>query len=121
LEGRQRSKQKGHADLRKRTADEGAEPACPNPETPYRLTERELTVLYLLSEGLSDKQIALALGVTNYTVNKHVGAILTKMDARSRTAAAVLAIRQHLFDDKESRGRRTRHRSAGRDPYGPFI
>jgi DNA-binding NarL/FixJ family response regulator len=59
-----------------------------------------MTVLYLLSEGLSDKQIALALGVTNYTVNKHVGAILAKMDARSRTAAAVMAIRQRLFDDE---------------------
>jgi DNA-binding NarL/FixJ family response regulator len=92
--------------------------SCPDAAAPYRLSDRELTVLYLLSEGLSDKQIALALGVTNYTVNKHVGAVLAKMDARSRTGAAVMAIRQHLFDDtgRGVRGHPARH---SRRIYGP--
>jgi DNA-binding NarL/FixJ family response regulator len=63
---------------------------------PYGLSERELAVLNLVAAGLSDAQIAWSLGITNYTVNKHVGAILLKMNARSRTAAAVRAIREHL-------------------------
>ena len=90
-------------------------------DSPYHLSERELGVLRLLTEGLSDKQMALALGVTNYTVNKHVGAILAKMKVRSRTAAAVAAIRQHLVDDDGpiSNGRRRRggrNRSGARKP-----
>jgi DNA-binding NarL/FixJ family response regulator len=64
---------------------------------PHNLTQRELKVLYLLTEGLADKQIAVALGVTVYTVNKHVGAILAKMCVSSRTAAAVCAVREHSF------------------------
>ena len=69
----------------------------PSPATPYGLSESELSVLQLLTEGLQDRQIALRLGVTVYTVNKHVGAILVKMDVRSRTAAAVRALREHIF------------------------
>jgi DNA-binding NarL/FixJ family response regulator len=65
----------------------------------YNLSEREFAVLELLSQGNSDKEIAFDLRVTAYTVNKHVGAILVKMNVRSRTAAAVHAIREHLFDD----------------------
>ena len=66
------------------------------PDLPYGLSESELRVLTLLTEGLSDKQVALLLGVTIYTINKHVGAILTKMQVRSRTAAAVRALRENL-------------------------
>jgi DNA-binding NarL/FixJ family response regulator len=65
--------------------------------TPYGLTQSELRVLHLLVEGLQDRQIAMRLGVTVHTVNKHVGAVLLKMNVRSRTAAAVRALREHLF------------------------
>lgn len=67
------------------------------PDNPYGLSLREMAVLFLLTEGLADKEIATILGVTAYTVNKHVGAILAKMQARSRTAAAVRATREHIF------------------------
>ena len=67
------------------------------PDNAFGLSVREMAVLYLLTEGLTDKEIAVALGVTAYTVNKHVGAILAKMQVRSRTAAAVRAIREHVF------------------------
>ena len=65
----------------------------------YQLSTREFVVLELLSHGCSDKEIAGTLRVTPFTVNKHVGAILLKMNVRSRTAAAVHAIREHLFED----------------------
>src|SRR5688500_10307418 len=63
----------------------------------YHLSGREFAVLELLSHGYSDKEVASALRITPFTVNKHVGAILIKMNVRSRTAAAVHAIREHLF------------------------
>ena len=65
----------------------------------YHLSAREFAVLELLSHGYSDREIASSLRVTPFTVNKHVGAILIKMNVRSRTAAAVHAIREHLFED----------------------
>ncbi|HWC31448.1 MAG TPA: LuxR C-terminal-related transcriptional regulator, partial [Dehalococcoidia bacterium] len=64
---------------------------------PYGLTYRELTILHLVSEGSADKQIAEALGISIYTVNKHVGNILGKMNAVSRTEAGVRAVKEGLL------------------------
>ena len=63
-------------------------------ETSRPLSAREIEVLNLVSIGLPDKQIAKLLGISTFTVNKHVGAILTKMEASSRTEASVRAIRE---------------------------
>jgi PAS domain S-box-containing protein len=63
---------------------------------PYNLTYRELAILHLVAEGQADKQIAEALGISIYTVNKHVGNILGKMAASSRTEAGVRAAREGL-------------------------
>jgi DNA-binding NarL/FixJ family response regulator len=60
-------------------------------ERPAGLTERELEVLHLLAEGLSNKEIARALSVTTRTVNFHVGNILRKLDVLSRVEAVVWA------------------------------
>jgi PAS domain S-box-containing protein len=62
----------------------------------YGLTYRELAILHLVVEGFADKQIAEALAISTYTVNKHVGNILGKMSAASRTEAGVRAIREGL-------------------------
>ncbi len=64
---------------------------------PYGLTYRELAILHLVAEGSADKQIAESLAVSTYTVNKHVGNILGKMNAASRTEAGVRAIREGLL------------------------
>ncbi len=63
---------------------------------PHGLTFRELTVLQLLVGGRSDKEIALALGISPLTANKHVGNIMRKMKVRSRTSASVIAMREGL-------------------------
>jgi len=63
---------------------------------PYDLTHREVAVLNLIAAGQADKQIAESLGISTYTVNKHVGNILGKMGAASRTEAGVRAIREKL-------------------------
>ena len=49
------------------------------------LTQRESEVRTLLEEGLADKQIASRLGISVKTVEKHVGAVLRKENAHSRT------------------------------------
>jgi len=56
-------------------------------------TARELEVLQLLAEGLTNRAIANALGISEHTVKFHVNAILAKFDAQSRTEAVVTATR----------------------------
>lgn len=55
------------------------------------LTEREMEVLIALSEGLSNKEIADQLTVTEKTVKTHVSSVLAKLDVKSRTQAALYA------------------------------
>ena len=61
------------------------------------LTPRELEVLRLLAEGLSNKAIAQQLDISDHTVKFHVNAIMSKLGAQSRTAAVVQATRLGLI------------------------
>jgi DNA-binding NarL/FixJ family response regulator len=61
------------------------------------LTPRELEVLRLLAEGLSNRAIAYQLGISEHTVKFHVNAIMGKLGAQSRTEAAVRATRLGLI------------------------
>ncbi len=63
---------------------------------PWGLTAREIEVLRLLAQGLTDREIAEALFVSRRTASDHVGHILCKLDARSRSDAAAFAVRQGL-------------------------
>jgi two-component system, NarL family, response regulator LiaR len=60
------------------------------------LTERELEVLRQVARGCSNKEIALNLTIAEKTVKAHVGSILSKLGATSRTQAALIAIRSGL-------------------------
>ncbi len=64
---------------------------------PEELTPRELEVLQLLAEGLPNKRVAQRLGVSEHTVKFHVNAILSKLDAHSRTEAVTRAARLGLI------------------------
>ncbi|MET0256891.1 MAG: response regulator transcription factor [Luteibacter sp.] len=55
-----------------------------------RLTPAQFRVLMLIAEGLLNKQIAAELGLAENTVKIHVTAVLSKLECRSRTQAAVL-------------------------------
>jgi DNA-binding NarL/FixJ family response regulator len=55
------------------------------------LTEREVDVLRLMGNGDSNKQIAATLSITLDTAKKHVRNVIDKMQARSRTHAAIIA------------------------------
>jgi len=60
------------------------------------LTEREIDVLRLLGNGDSNKVIAATLGITTDTAKKHVQNVIDKMQARSRTHAAIIAAQTGL-------------------------
>ncbi len=57
------------------------------------LTERELEVLGLLAKGLANKQIAVALGISEHTVKFHVSSIYTKLNVTNRTEAVRAGLR----------------------------
>jgi DNA-binding CsgD family transcriptional regulator len=61
------------------------------PEIPRLLTKREMDVIALLHDGLSNAQIAQALWISESTAKVHVRHILRKLGVRSRTEAALLA------------------------------
>ncbi len=73
----------------------GPDPAANRASGPGldRLTARERDVLRLVSEGLSNHEIAKRLGLSEHTVHRHVSNILTKLDLPSRAAAAAAAAR----------------------------
>jgi DNA-binding NarL/FixJ family response regulator len=60
-------------------------------DNPAGLTERQTDVLRLLAEGLTNAEIAARLILSVRTVDTHVGAILTKLDAKTRREAATRA------------------------------
>jgi DNA-binding NarL/FixJ family response regulator len=61
------------------------------------LTPRELEVLELVAEGLSNKLIAARLGISEHTAKFHVTAIMTKLGVQTRTEAVVRAARLGLL------------------------
>jgi DNA-binding NarL/FixJ family response regulator len=75
-------------------------PAFKAEERPFlleELTPRELDVLSLLAEGLTNKAIAQRLRISEYTVKFHVNTIFRKLGAQSRTEAVVRAARLGLI------------------------
>jgi two-component system nitrate/nitrite response regulator NarL len=63
---------------------------------PIDLTAREREVLGCLAEGMSNKQIARALGISVRTVTVHVSNLLRKTGAASRTEAALWALQRNV-------------------------
>jgi signal transduction histidine kinase/DNA-binding CsgD family transcriptional regulator len=63
-------------------------------ETPVKMTPREIEVLQLLAEGMSNKAIARALSLSPRTVNFHLDNIYAKLGVNSRTEAAIYALRR---------------------------
>jgi len=61
------------------------------------LTPREIDVVELLAEGLSNKAIAVRLGISDQTVKFHVASICGKLGAANRTDAVRRAVRRGLI------------------------
>ncbi len=73
-----------------------APPAKSFPTYPDGLTAREVEVLHLLAQGLTDAQIAEQLIISPRTVNTHLTSIYGKIQVSSRSAATRYAIEHHL-------------------------
>lgn len=58
------------------------------------LSPREMEILQFVTRGMSNKQIALELGISHQTVKNHMTSILKKLDVEDRTQAAVYALRR---------------------------
>jgi two-component system, NarL family, response regulator YdfI len=74
----------------------GSPPTQALDELTESLTRRELEVLQMLAAGLSNKEIASRLNISEHTVKFHVASILGKLGAASRTEAVSLGIRRGL-------------------------
>lgn len=64
----------------------------------HDLTEREITVLRLVADGKTNKEIANNLDLSEKTVKNHVRNIFHKLQVYDRTQAAILAIRKGLIE-----------------------
>jgi len=64
----------------------------------HDLTEREITVLRLVADGKTNKEIANTLDLSEKTVKNHVRNIFHKLQVYDRTQAAILAIRKGLIE-----------------------
>ncbi|MCI8772568.1 MAG: response regulator transcription factor [Lachnospiraceae bacterium] len=61
------------------------------------LTKRELEVLIQVANGMSNKEIALNLDISERTVKNHISNIFKKIDVSDRTQAAVFAIKNNII------------------------
>jgi DNA-binding CsgD family transcriptional regulator len=69
-------------------------------ENPYGLTARQMDILALLAESLSNTEIAVRLSLSPKTVDHHVSAVLAKLDVHSREEAAQVAKREGMVKPK---------------------
>ena len=60
------------------------------------LTRRELGVLRLVAQGLSNKEIASELGISTHTVKYHLASLLAKLGVHSRTEAVTIGLRKGM-------------------------
>ena len=84
------------SNLQKPSANVVTEPEPKKSNNSYGLTERELDVLELMVEGLSNPQIADKLVITKATAKAHVHSILQKLYVRTRAKATVTAMKEGL-------------------------
>jgi two-component system NarL family response regulator len=77
-----------HPQLEARLAERAAGPT---------LTEREIEVVELIAQGMRNKEIAAALGISEETVQVHVKHILSKLKVNDRSAAITVALRRGII------------------------
>ena len=68
-----------------------------------KLTNREFAVLKQVAKGLSNKDIAINLDVTDYTIKKHVSKILSKLNLKNRQDIVIYARDNNLLDNEKTK------------------
>jgi NarL family two-component system response regulator LiaR len=92
-----------HPTVAKMVLDELSQPVK-QPLTPDPLTEREVDIVRLVAQGLSNRQIADQLVIGEATVRTHVGNVLNKLHLANRVQATLYALREGLasLDEMDS-------------------
>ena len=83
--------------LRTSLPTRSATPPLQPPTAPFDLTAREVEVLRLLAQGLSNAQIAEHLVISPRTVNHHTSSLYSKLGVSSRAAATRAALEHHVL------------------------
>jgi NarL family two-component system response regulator LiaR len=96
-----------HPAIARKLLQEIAHPPDLQP-APEALTAREMAVLRLIAEGLSNQEIADRIMVSEPTVRAHVSRILGKLHLASRTQAALYAVREGLTSESNASGEANR-------------
>ncbi|SCE99786.1 DNA-binding response regulator, NarL/FixJ family, contains REC and HTH domains [Micromonospora viridifaciens] len=86
--------------LARRILDELRHAGKPRSDPPFMLTPRERQALKLLAEGLSNKQIARRLGISEHGAKRHVGNVLAKLNCPNRTVAVTVALNHGLLTEE---------------------
>lgn len=88
-----------HPDITKKLMSQFVSPAVEPMAAPDELTARELEVLRLIAQGMSNRQVAQTLTISTKTVKTHVSNILSKLHLDDRTQAAIYAYKHGLVPD----------------------
>lgn len=75
--------------------------ACAAPEGENRrprLTERETETLWGVAQGMSNRQIARTMGITEHGVKRHLANLMGKLNCQNRTSAVAVALRSGLLE-----------------------
>lgn len=73
----------------------------PTRQRAFHLSPRQIDVLRLLGDGLSNKQIGRALGISYQTVKQHIQCVLEELGAANRLQAVVFAYRRGILAFEE--------------------
>ncbi len=63
-----------------------------------KLTDREITILKLIMEGYANSQISKTVFISIHTVKAHIASIMRKLNAKNRTNAVYIALKNNLLD-----------------------
>jgi NarL family two-component system response regulator LiaR len=88
-----------HPDITKKLMNQFVHPPVKSEPAPGELTPREQEVLICIAQGLSNRELAQKLTISEKTVKSHVSHILSKLHLSDRTQAAIYAYKNGLVPD----------------------
>lgn len=88
-----------HPEITKKLMNQFVSPKSDIEITPNELTPREMEVLQWIAQGLSNKELAKELTISEKTVKTHLSSIFSKLHLSDRTQAAIYALKHNLVPD----------------------